>query len=219
MRLVIFDFDGTICDTKESILKVIKLTYESINIFLQESTVENTLKSGCTLEETFSKINSEFGIDVNQESLVTKYRDIYNKNAYKYITIYDGVREFFYLLYETKIPVVILSNKGEKSINKILEFNNIAKYITEVIGADSCEFKKPDKRLFTDVIAKKYPEVTKNDIYVIGDTVTDIIFAKSASLKSCFVKYGYGNHEDCLRLNPDFIIDKSKNLEKLKRFL
>lgn len=73
-KAVIFDFDGTICDTGEGILKSAKYALDYYNIEAPEYT-ELTFFIGPPLLVTFRK-NS--GVDANMaDKLVKKYRERY----------------------------------------------------------------------------------------------------------------------------------------------
>ncbi|HEY6375047.1 MAG TPA: HAD hydrolase-like protein, partial [Edaphobacter sp.] len=50
---------------------------------------------------------------------------------------------------------------------------------------------------------------------VVGDTETDILFAKNANLLSCWATYGYGDARRCKALSPDFELHKLTDLPAL----
>ncbi|WP_395167642.1 HAD family hydrolase [Francisella salimarina] len=216
MILAIFDFDGTICDTKDSILNITDLTYKSLNKNISKDLIKDTLKLGCSLEKTFSKINTSLNLDFDIDFLVKIYRNLYNNNGYKYINVYEGITALLDFLKKKDVTILVLSNKGSESIEKILKYNKIDRYIDEVIGADSCKYNKPNPKLISEVISAKYPNIEKEKTFIIGDTLTDIKFAKNCSLKSCFVSYGYGDTNECIQLQPDIVIHNPKELFKIK---
>lgn len=219
MILAIFDFDGTICDTKDSILNITDLTYKSLNENISKGLIKDTLKLGCSLEETFSVINTSLNLDFDIDFLVKTYRNLYNNNGYKYINVYEGITPLLDFLKKKDVTILILSNKGSESIEKILKYNKIGGYIDEVIGADSCKYNKPNPKLFSEIISIKYPNIEKEKTYIIGDTLTDIKFAKNSNLKSCFVDYGYGDTNECIQLQPDIVVHSPKELFKIKNLI
>lgn len=78
-KAVIFDFDGTICDTGEGILKSAKYALDYYNIEAPEYT-ELTFFIGPPLLVTFQE---KFGVDANMaDKLVKKYRSVIQIKAF-----------------------------------------------------------------------------------------------------------------------------------------
>jgi phosphoglycolate phosphatase len=53
---------------------------------------------------------------------------------------------------------------------------------------------------------------------IVGDTETDILFAKAAGIASCWASYGYGEPERCRNLRPDHVITTIEQLPALVRY-
>lgn len=64
----------------------------------------------------------------------------------------------------------------------------------------------PDARLFTETIAPRLGEPQLGLVLMIGDTESDLLFAKNAGLRSCWASYGYGDDAACNALAPEFIL-------------
>lgn len=91
-KAVIFDFDGTICDTGEGILKSAKYALDYYNIEAPEYT-ELTFFIGPPLLVTFQE---KFGVDANMaDKLVKKYRERYTNKGLLESELYDGIKELF----------------------------------------------------------------------------------------------------------------------------
>jgi len=82
----------------------------------------------------------------------------------------------------------------------------LASLVDLALGATEVRFPKPDARLFTEHIFPVLP-FAPDEVLVVGDTVTDLHFAANIGAKSCWARYGYGDHVSCSRLSPDFAID------------
>lgn len=89
-KAVIFDFDGTICDTGEGILKSAKFALDYYNIEAPEYT-ELTYFIGPPLLVTFQE---KFGVDAaTADKLVKKYRERYTNKGLLESKMYDGIKE------------------------------------------------------------------------------------------------------------------------------
>ena len=82
----------------------------------------------------------------------------------------------------------------------------IKDYFDVILSAEDSAYRKPDARLYSNNIAPFLLSKTPGGVLVVGDTESDLLFAKQAGLKSCWATYGYGDAEKCLALKPDFVI-------------
>ena len=86
---VIFDFDGTICDTGEGILKSAKFALDYFGYNTPEDYRELTCFIGPPLLITFQE---KFGADpVKAEELVKKFRERYTNTGLYESCLYDGI--------------------------------------------------------------------------------------------------------------------------------
>lgn len=74
---------------------------------------------------------------------------------------------------------------------------------------------KPDPGVVSQVILPHFPELGRTQMLMVGDTETDILFARRASLACCWASYGYGNVQRCRLLAPAFEIASITELAAL----
>ena len=55
-------------------------------------------------------------------------------------------------------------------------------------------------------------ELEKSNILMVGDTTTDIDYAKKCSIDSAFASYGYGDQQKCIAMKPTYIINSPNEL-------
>ena len=104
-KTVIFDFDGTICDTGEGILKSAKFALDYYNIEAPDYT-ELTYFIGPPLLVTFQE---KFGVDAAMaDKLVKKYRERYTNKGLLESKLYDGIKELLAKLKAENIKLVSL---------------------------------------------------------------------------------------------------------------
>lgn len=59
--------------------------------------------------------------------------------------------------------------------------------------------KKPDPEVFSKRIAPLFPTATPANCIGIGDTATDLEFARNIGASACFAAYGFGDRASCDR--------------------
>jgi len=207
--LLILDFDGTITDSippaVEAIQKMIKRlglpyrTKEEINKHVGYG--EMPLLEGATGSKDPALLKKAMGI----------YEDIYINEGFKKVTLYPHVKEFLeYFRDKTKI---ILSNKKDDFIKRILDIHKLTGYFAEIHGGDTTPCLKPDPCAVNGIIAKY--GTPKGRVLFIGDMTVDIETGKNANVRTCAVAYGFDDKEKLKGLKPDLLIDDLMELKDL----
>ncbi|HRU73381.1 MAG TPA: HAD family hydrolase [Caldisericia bacterium] len=203
IKIVIFDFDGTLFDTKYDLAR-------SVNILLKECSLNEL-----PVEEIYKNIGN--GADIlllksfnfynlmPPENSIERFLDIYDKEKLKNTKPFDGIVNVLEKLYRKKI-LYIITNKDEKNSLEILTYFNLEKYFKRVIGRDTFGIKKPDSRLIE--IVKNFENVNNDEIVIIGDSEIDLTFGKNNNIKVILVTWGGMSDIDYLKsLKPDYVID------------
>ena len=218
-RVAIFDFDGTLFDTRTAIIHCIQLTFAEAGRALPAiEAIGETVKSGIRLRDTLAALDAGLNGDSSQiDNLIGIYRKIYAAQAAQLQKPYPGAQEALKELLADGTKSVVVSNKGIVAIRGVLDGSKLSAYIDLVFGDELDLPKKPDPTILVEHILPRYAGVSKSEILVIGDTETDILFAHAAGLSSCWASYGYGEPERCLKLAPDYMITAIEQLPGLIR--
>jgi phosphoglycolate phosphatase len=223
ISLAIFDFDGTLFDTEDSISKTIKLTFDALlpNHAPPQSEIDRMIASGAGLTETFATLHpsQEFTPTVEEE-WIGQYRALYAVHGQALIKAFPGAKELLTELTALKIPIAIVSNKGVAAVKTALERNGLEGYVPDdlIIGDKTPGAKrKPDPSSFTEVLVpilrERYGvQVEAKNVLVIGDTMADIQFARRIESRVCWCRYGYGDREACQAEGADFVVDSLRDV-------
>lgn len=87
----------------------------------------------------------------------------------------------------------------------------IQQLVSLVVGENNQAIRKPDPMLPYSIIQRLIGGIRNTETLVIGDTITDLLFAKNSKLDSCWASYGYGNREE-----PTFIINDISELYSIQ---
>ena len=208
IKLIIFDLDGTLVDSKQAIAK-------GINLALQQQGICRKAK-----EEIYSYIGT--GVDdlINKslgpqnQGLLQKTKAIYENymnSSSNNILLYPGVREILDC-FKDKTKVVI-TNRKKAFARWPLEKMGIIDYFADIVGADDVACMKPSPCPL-DYALDKF-KADKQKTIIVGDMDIDILAGKRAGILTCAVTYGIGRRQDIIKTKPDFIIDHILGLKEI----
>jgi phosphoglycolate phosphatase len=218
-RVVVFDYDGTLFDTRPAIIHSIQRVFAETGRPLPEiEAIAATVKTGIPLHDTLTALEQRLGSDqIALEELVGAYRKIYLAEAAPFLKPYLGVYQTLQKLHAGGTKNLIVSNKGIAAIHKSLNESGLSSLVDMVFGDEPNLPKKPDPAILTKHIFPHYAGLQKDQMLVVGDTETDIRFAKAAGVASCWASYGYGDPDRCGELGPDHVITTIEQLPALVR--
>ena len=207
-KAIIFDFDGTVCDTGEGIKKSAAFALNSIGIETPDIDELGYFIGPpllVTFQEKFGKTPQE------ADELVKKFRERYSEIGLFESHLYDGIHDLLKSLRNDGFKLGIASSKPQLFIEKLLSHFGIADMFDCVCGVTfqaDCESKP-------SIIARCAKELgtAPADIIMVGDTQYDIDGAKENELRSIGVTWGYGTKFELIESGADFILDAPQDVE------
>lgn len=205
---LIFDFDGTIADSKECSIVATQKSFKERG--LEEPTV-NLIEyyMGIPIEKSFSLMSSVDLDDHQLEALIKTFRQNYKEVESSHLKLYKHMTEQLQSLSKDKQLFVVSSKKTDVLIRN-LEILDIDHLFTEVIGSDKVNHYKPSPDGI-NYILNKYQLENEETIY-IGDAIFDMQMANSAKVASCAVTWGTHSIEELKSENPTYIIHEVTEL-------
>ena len=205
LSTVILDFDGTLASSLEGILACFQEALATFG-YGRPSLAEVRRTVGLTLEESVRILTSGQCNGVKLAEVVDCYRALYTKKGRAMATLFPGAKETLAAISEMGIRILLVSNKSHKGLCRLAEHLGIDASVNMMLGVDETSFRKPDARLFTETIAPRLAEPQPGRVLMVGDTESDLLFAKNAGLRVCWASYGYGDEAACKALSPEFIL-------------
>ncbi len=217
--LILFDYDGTLCDSREAILATFERTFR----YYQEPTpplekLHQVVSHGLIMPEAFKVLKPELNAEGIIEWVKT-YRNLYDQDAYHLVKPFPGAKELLITLKERGKTLLVMSNKGIRSIEMSLDHLGFTPYITLSLGDGSPLLtgldKKPNPISYTQVIQPAFANITSAQTLMVGDTTMDIQYAHNCEIDSCWAAYGFGSAEAIRPLQPTYEITRLSELEKI----
>jgi phosphoglycolate phosphatase len=201
-RLYLFDVDGTLVDSATDICGTIQQVLQNGG---RHDVSDAMLRRyiGRHLIDLFTDL--DFPAD-KIDQMVTDYRAIYTSAGHVNTSVYPGVAEMLKDLSGLKSTA---TTKGTPTTRVILEKFGLITFFNHVQGTDGFP-AKPEP----DVILKSLEKlgVKPEECLMIGDAPSDMEAGHRAGVKTCAVRYGYGDLEAMASFNPDFWIDHPSEL-------
>ncbi len=205
-KLLILDFDGTLCATHDAILFCIKRTYETLHMTMpNHDFIDETIRAGLGMEKSLKILSP----DLTQQQinrLLSTYEAIYLAEGEDKSAPFPKAVEILAQLHAAGFILTVVSNKAIAAVNIALERFQLKQYIAMVIGDTKTLRKKPDPMAYTDFIKPKYNDINPKQILMVGDTPADLLFAQNIGADSCWAEYGYGDEKACLAVHPTYTI-------------
>ena len=217
IKLCIFDFDGTLCASHQAIVHCMGLTFDHYGHPRPDHDVLDTaIRKSIGIAETFANLHQTGLSEMEALEWRERYRTIYNSGeGLARSSLYDGACDMLKALKERDIPAIVLSNKGEQAVLHALAHFKLDPYFEMVIAERDGVILKPDPSTYHELIAPKYKHITPDNILMIGDAPPDLLYARNIGAKSCWARYGHGDHAICLSHEPDYVIDALPELSKI----
>ncbi len=201
-KLLIFDFDGTIADTKELYYKII---YNELKVFgYSYRKVDKVIDFGLSLKRTLKKFGFSFLTtwSLHRKIMRNVEKDL---NKIKKCKDVDSIKEI-------KEKKILVSNSLKEFIIPIIKHFKLKKYFKEIYGAEDF----PDKEEFL----KKYMkdrQLKKSNCYYIGDRVADVKTAKKVGCKGVSIlgKCAWDSQKELIEESPDFLVSSLKDIKKI----
>jgi phosphoglycolate phosphatase len=209
IKLIIFDFDGTLGDTRRNIVATMQMTINELQLSSRTET-ECASTIGLPLAGCFRALYPDI-----QEGLIPRcaetYRRIFNENMQKITPeAFPGVVKTLKTLKEQGFVLTIASSRSHKSLTELTHQMGIADYISFLIGADDVKEAKPKPEPVLKTLDAMQFEA--DETLVVGDMGVDILMGANAGVKTCGVTWGNGTIEELKEAQADYIIDKMEDL-------
>ena len=208
----VFDLDGTLLYTLESIQLAINETMRQVG--LPEHTLEAV--KGFVNYGSIELVRRALPPEMRNDADVMRVHDIYfpllDKYAADSTKPYDGIVEACRELKRGGVTLCVMSNKPDEAAKKCIRTFFGDGLFDVVRGSVPGVFIKPDKRFTQDVI-REAGCATERTVF-IGDSVVDLQTAANVGLPVIWVKWGYGTEASIGRV-PEYTAQTPNDILKI----
>jgi phosphoglycolate phosphatase len=203
IRAVIFDFDGTLADTRRPIMQCFWEVLDVLNIQLPANLSVNEFYCQ-TLKDSLRSIDgmSEDQISDASEHYDDRYLDIAVRTA----GLFPEVVTTLEVLKRSGLLIGIATNESRRNLKKLTEKLEIETLVHQCVCHDEVLQTKP----FPDMALRILEAfgVAPKEALVVGDSVLDIDMGKAAGCRTCAVTYGAHSLEKLKSHAPHWVINE-----------
>jgi phosphoglycolate phosphatase len=215
-RLIAFDLDGTLVDSRRDLAdSANQLITELGGAPLPEEDIGRMVGEGAAV--LIRRALEAAGVTEVRHAL-GRFLEIYDTRLLNHTRLYDGVADV--VRFARSIGhVAVLTNKPKAPSERILEGLRIRDLFEEVVGGDGPLGRKPDPAAL-HALMRDFG-ATANTTILIGDSAIDHETAIRAGVRCCLVSFGFGYRnfpKDRLRADDGLAANSGELRDVLAKF-
>jgi phosphoglycolate phosphatase len=205
IKLLVFDLDGTLVDSKADLTK-------SVNAMLRhyqrpelpEDVIGSYIGDGAPMliRRALGDPQDEQFVQDALKYFMTYYREHKLDHTYVYEGVLDALT--WLRLANPELKMAVLSNKPVNPSRGICEGLGLSNFFVQVYGGNSFETKKPDPEGALTLLDET--GTRPEEAVMVGDSHNDVLTAQNVGMYSLGVTYGFS--PESLKIHPpDVLVD------------
>jgi len=214
IRLLVFDLDGTLIDSRLDLV-------HSINAMLRhfkrpelpDEMVASYVGDGAPM-----LVRRALGDPKDQKFLreaLDYFLAYYKIHKLDHTQVYEGIQQSLASIQSSnglQRKMAVLSNKPVHPSRAIVEALGLRQFFLHVYGGNSFPTKKPDPEGVRWLLRETKTQA--QEAAIIGDSSVDVLTGRNAGMWTCGVTYGFAPHTLC-EAPPDVVVDRPRELAEL----
>ena len=215
IKLLIFDLDGTLVDSRLDLANSINaMLRHYCKQLLPNEVIASYIGDGAPMlvRRSLGDPDDEAYVQQALQFFLLYYREHKLDNTY----VYAGIKESLDTIRTSRngdaVQMAVLSNKPVIPSRAIVDALGLADYFFQVYGGNSFHTKKPDPAGVQALLDEA--NVRPEQAVIIGDSDIDVLTARNSGIYSLGVNYGFAPHT-FVDAAPDVVIDKPQELAEV----
>ena len=213
---VIFDWDGTLADTRRVIVASFQKALSEVHCNISDEFIERRIGIGSA--ETFKEILRSAKIRFD-ETLITRL--VENKiqteiEMCSEVKLFDGSLALLESLHG-KVKLGLASMNNRNVIDHMLKAMNIQRYFDAVLTTEDISNSKPNPEIFLKCALKLRSSPDK--CVVVEDSIFGVKAAKAPRMGCVAVLTGVYSREELKKENPDLILNSLTEKGEVLNFI
>lgn len=211
VKLIIFDWDGTLFDSVGQIVESLKFAAKQFNQPLTDEDAKSII--GLGLPEVAQVLFPQ--VPDLHEAILQSYSAHYVEHS-KHDRWFDGVAEMLHDLKESGIHLAVATGKSRKGLDRVLGQTQSVSLFSATRAASETK-SKPDPLMLAEILAET--GFNADQAIMVGDTSYDLEMALNIHMPSVGVTYGVHVPEVLQQYHPLAVVDSIDELHQLLKNL
>jgi phosphoglycolate phosphatase len=208
-KLIIFDLDGTLVDSKMDILNANNKTLKHFGFKpITKAQVKGIVGQGIVGNINISlKMQRRTASEQLKKEMFKYFYNFYKKNLFVKSSVYAGLPTLLKKLKKKRIKIAVGSNKLENLTKIVIKQSKLNQYFKIICGGNTFKHKKPHAGFLNAFIKKM--KMKKKDCLFIGDSEHDYEAAHNSGVDFLLKQNGFTQKPNSFFKCPQFKTYKS----------
>jgi phosphoglycolate phosphatase len=187
-KIVIFDMDGTLIDSKKDItlsINAIRKAHYDLEPLSDSFVVDAINADVRNLPKLF------YGTDSYEKKDQHAFEEHYTKQCVQNASLYEGIKEMLQRLQAEGVKLGVATNAPTKFAKLMLESLDILDIFGLVVGADAVENSKPSPDMLLKILEFYSYDAKRDSAWMVGDNSKDMQSATNAGIDGLFALWGF----------------------------
>lgn len=184
---VLFDLDGTLCDSAAGITQHLAMALASVGI----SVPSDEVLLSCVGPPWTDGFPPDVGVPLDRTwEVITAYRATYDDAAASLAIPFPGIPELLDRLHGAGVPMAVATSKPQHLADRIITEGVLGPWMHTVIGADPDAGRHSKADVVGAVLAVLAASVPRPGVVMVGDRLHDVHGAAAHGLPTIGVRWG-----------------------------
>ena len=205
--LIIFDWDGTLCDSTGRIVAAMQLAAEQLSAPIPGvEAVRDVIGLGLpeSMEQLYPTLST-----LDRDAMRERYYSCYVELDREPAGLFPGALDVLEELRGRGHHLAVATGKGRRGLDRVLVGLGLSDYFDATRCADETS-SKPDPHMLFELLEEMQTDAAES--LMIGDSEYDLMMARAASVAGIGVSYGVHSAERLHRHEPLRVVDSLSDL-------
>jgi phosphoglycolate phosphatase-like HAD superfamily hydrolase len=201
VKVIIFDFDGTIADTLDAIVSITN------RLALEFGYKQTTLEELAQLKNLNSRqIIDQSGISIFKLPFLIRKVKVELSKEIQRLSPIPGIKEALTDLKNQGNSLGIITSNSKDNVMAFLGTNNLQELFNFIYSGTTFGKSKVINKLL------KQENINPEEVIYVGDETRDIEAARKSNIKAIAVTWGFNSKQVLAEQSPDFLIHQPNDL-------
>jgi phosphoglycolate phosphatase len=208
-RAVLFDLDGTLVDSYSALTEAVNHARRTHGLGeLSSARIRDLVGDG--MERLLQRA---FDVHEIPRSVVAAFESRYDEVCCPESKVLADVEVTLAELARLGLGMAVCTNKPTPFSKKILDFLDLSRHFSAIVGPDLAGARKPEARHL--LVTLESVRASASETLFVGDMPIDVYAARNAGLDVAVVPTGSSSREQLLASRPDHFLERFSDLLKI----